>query len=84
MLLPKSVEQRIRKMRMMSPLWATPARMRLSSVHMCYFMTLILLPSTIKNSPEWWAKMGGFGWAYARQGALWVPKEKPTGGPGGG
>ena len=47
MLLPKSVEQRIRKMRMMSPLWATPARMRLSSVHMCYFMTLILLPSTI-------------------------------------
>jgi hypothetical protein len=37
-----------------------------------------------KNSPEWWAKMGGFGWAYARQGALWVPKEKPTGGPGGG
>ena len=40
--------------------------------------------SGIENSPEWWAKMGGFGWAYARQGALWVPKEKPTGGPGGG
>ena len=34
-----------------------------------------------KNSPEWWAKMGGFGWAYARQGALWVPKENPLVGP---